>query len=163
MTRAIYPGSFDPVTVGHYDIISRAARMADELILGVGNNKAKNPLFSVDERVKMLEVVSAEFSNVRVEPFSGLLTDFAKEVGANVIIRGLRMMTDFEFELINAQTNRMLDEDIETVFLITDPSYSYISSSGVRELGAFGADIFGFVPEAVYEMIKSRMDEIRGE
>ncbi len=160
MKRAVYPGSFDPVTLGHYDIIKRASAMTDELILGVGTNKAKNPLFSVDERVNMLQVVCKEFANVTVKPFSGLLVDFALSQGADAIIRGLRVMTDFEFELMNAQTNRVLNSSVETIFLITDPAYSYISSTGVRELGAFGADIKNFVPESVYDCIKARFDEI---
>ena len=156
MLKAIYPGSFDPVTLGHLDLIERAAGMVDELVIGVLVNTAKNPLFSTDERVSMLECVTENFPNVSVEAYEGLLVNFAAEKGASVIVRGLRMVTDFEYELQLAQTNRVLNRDVETLFLMTSLKYSYLSSSTVREALAFGADISAFVPPQLKEQIESR-------
>ena len=141
MLRAIYPGSFDPVTNGHLDVIRRASGLVDELIVGVLNNKAKTPLFSVEERVKMLKEVTKELPGVKIVPFEGLLIDFAKEMSAKMVVRGLRAVTDFEYELQMAQTNHKLAEDIETVFLTTSLEYSYLSSTIVKEVAAFGGDI----------------------
>ena len=149
MLRAIYPGSFDPVTLGHMDVIKRSYDIVDELIVGVLNNNAKTSLFSVEERVKMLKEVTKDMKNVKIVPFEGLLVDFAKSMKARVIIRGLRAITDFEYELQMSQTNHALLPDIETIFLTTSIEYSYISSTTVKELAAFGGDVTGFVPEAV--------------
>ena len=157
MLRAIYPGSFDPVTFGHLDIMTRACNIVDELIIGVLRNKAKMPLFSVEERVKMLEEVTCNLPNVRIIPFEGLLVDFAKELDAKVVIRGLRAITDFEYELQMAQTNQKLQSDIETLFLTTSLDYSYLSSTTVKEVAAFGGDISQFVPEAVADRMKYKM------
>ena len=157
MLRAIYPGSFDPVTFGHLDIMTRACNIVDELIIGVLRNKAKMPLFSVEERVKMLEEVTCNLPNVRIIPFEGLLVDFAKELDAKVVIRGLRAITDFEYELQMAQTNQKLQSDIETLFLTTSLDYSYLSSTTVKEVAAFGGDISQFVPEAVADRLKDKM------
>ena len=157
MLRAIYPGSFDPVTFGHLDIMTRAYNIVDELIIGVLRNKAKMPLFSVEERVKMLEEVTCNLPNVRIIPFEGLLVDFAKELDAKVVIRGLRAITDFEYELQMAQTNQKLQSDIETLFLTTSLDYSYLSSTTVKEVAAFGGDISQFVPEAVADRMKDKM------
>lgn len=157
MLKAIYPGSFDPVTRGHYDIICRSCKIVDKLIVGVLNNKAKMPLFSVEERVKMLEEVTCNLPNVRIIPFEGLLVDFAKELDAKVVIRGLRAITDFEYELQMAQTNQKLQSDIETLFLTTSLDYSYLSSTTVKEVAAFGGDISQFVPEAVADRMKDKM------
>ena len=157
MLRAIYPGSFDPVTFGHRDIMTRACNIVDELIIGVLRNKAKMPLFSVEERVKMLEEVTCNLPNVRIIPFEGLLVDFAKELDAKVVIRGLRAITDFEYELQMAQTNQKLQSDIETLFLTTSLDYSYLSSTTVKEVAAFGGDISQFVPEAVADRMKDKM------
>ena len=162
MLRAIYPGSFDPVTNGHLDVIRRASGLVDELIVGVLNNKAKTPLFSVEERVKMLKVVTNELPGVKIVPFEGLLIDFAKEMSAKMVVRGLRAVTDFEYELQMAQTNHKLAEDIETVFLTTSLEYSYLSSTIVKEVAAFGGDISQFVPEHVEEKIKSKITK-KGE
>lgn len=156
MLRGIYPGSFDPVTFGHLDIIRRSAKMVDELIVGVLNNKAKIPLFSVNERVKMLGEITKEISNVKIIPFEGLLVEFAREQGADVIIRGLRAITDFEYELQMAQTNHKLAEEIETVFLNTSLEYSYLSSTTVKEVASFGGDISQFVPTFVIEMMEEK-------
>lgn len=161
MLRAIYPGSFDPVTFGHIDIIARSAQIADELIVGVLNNKAKTPLFSVEERVKMLVEVTKEMPNVKVVPFEGLLIDFAKELDAKVIVRGLRAVTDFEYELQMSQTNHKLNPEIETLFMTTNLQYSYLSSSTVKEIAAFDGDITQFVPELVVEKVTEKMKEKR--
>lgn len=158
---AIYPGSFDPVTLGHLDIIERASKLADKLIVGVLNNKAKTPLFSVEERVKMLEDITKGLSNVEVVPFEGLLIDFAEKYQAGMIIRGLRAVTDFEYELQMAQTNHKLKRNIETVFLITNLEYSYLSSSIVKEVAAFGGDISEFVSPEVKERIEEKISKRR--
>ena len=161
MLRAIYPGSFDPVTYGHLDVIRRSARLVDELIIGVLNNKAKSPLFSVEERVRMLEEVTKDYHNVKVEAFEGLLVDFAKRKKADAVVRGLRAVTDFESELQMAQTNHKLKGSVETIFLTTRLEYSYLSSTIVKEVAAFKGDISQFVPEMVEQRIQEKMDERR--
>jgi pantetheine-phosphate adenylyltransferase len=153
MTRAIYPGSFDPVTMGHLDIIKRASNIVDELIVSVLKNNSKSPLFSVENRVKMLEEVVCDIPNVKVMSFEGLLVDFAKEVDANIIVRGLRAVTDFEYELQMAQTNSVLDHEIDTIFFTTSLKYAYLSSSTVKEAAYYGADISRFVPETVVNKV----------
>ncbi len=157
MLRAVYPGSFDPVTFGHLDIIRRSSALADELIVGVLNNNAKSPLFSVEERVKMLKEATQDMPEVRVVPFEGLLVDFTRRMDAKIVIRGLRAITDFEYELQMSQTNHKLEPEIETVFLTTSLEYSYLSSSTVKEVAAFGGDISQFVPKFVID----RMHEIK--
>lgn len=164
MVRAIYPGSFDPVTNGHIDIIKRSAQVADSLIVGVLNNKSKTPLFSVQERVKMLDDVAKELSkeginNITVMPFDGLLVDFASQVDANVIVRGLRAVTDFEYEFQMAQTNRKLNPQVETLFLTTSEEYSYLSSSIVREVASFSGDITQFVPDFVEKQVLQKLKQ----
>lgn len=152
MKKAVYPGSFDPVTYGHIDIIKRAAEMFDELTVCVLNNKGKTPLFSVEERVKILEEATKDISNVKVDSFSGLLIDYAKNNGVPTIVRGLRAITDFEYELQIAQTNRVLSEGkVDTIFLTTALEYSYLSSSSVKEIASFGGDISRCVPAEVAE------------
>ncbi|MDD6405173.1 MAG: pantetheine-phosphate adenylyltransferase [Clostridiales bacterium] len=158
MSRAIYPGSFDPVTLGHLDIIKRSAEMFDELIVGVLVNTAKSPLFSLEERVNMLENVVSDIPNVRVVGFEGLLVDFARQNDIKVIVRGLRAVTDFEYELQIAQSNRKVAPDIDTVFLTTNIEYSYLSSSIVKEYASFGVDVKDFVPEHVREMLCERYE-----
>lgn len=157
MLRAVYPGSFDPVTYGHLDVIRRSARLVDELIVGVLNNKAKSPLFSVEERVKMLEKVTEEMLNVKIIPFEGLLVDFARKMDAGMVIRGLRAITDFEYELQMAQTNHKMAPEVETAFLTTSLEYSYLSSTTVKEVAAFGGDISQFVPDIVADRITEKM------
>ena len=157
MLRAIYPGSFDPVTYGHMDIIIRSSKIVDELIVGVLCNKAKMPLFSVEERVKMLEEVTKDLKNVRIIPFDGLLVDFASRMEAGLIIRGLRAITDFEYELQMSQTNHKLEPNVETMFLTTSIEYSYLSSTTVKEIAAFGGDLSQFVPEAVAAGLRKKM------
>ena len=145
MKKAIYPGSFDPVTFGHLDIIKRSAEMCDELVVGVLNNRAKNSLFSVDERVSMLKEMTAEYPNVNVDSFDGLLVDYMSKIGASIIIRGLRAVTDFEYELQIAQSNHVQNPQIETVFLTTSLQYSYLSSTIVKEFASYGGDISKFL------------------
>ncbi|MCH5269910.1 MAG: pantetheine-phosphate adenylyltransferase [Lachnospiraceae bacterium] len=154
MKRAIYPGSFDPVTFGHLDIIKRAASVFDELIVSILNNKEKKPLFSWEERVKILEKATEDLPNVKVDSFSGLLIDYAKEKDIHVAIRGLRAITDFEYELQIAQTNRILSkENLDTMFFTTNLEYSYLSSSSVKEIASFGGDISMCVPDFVADMV----------
>ncbi len=154
MKRAIYPGSFDPVTYGHLDVIRRAASVFDELIVSILNNKEKKPLFSLEERVKILEKATADIPNVKVDSFSGLLIDYAAEKNIHVAIRGLRAITDFEYELQIAQTNRVLSkEDLDTMFFTTSLEYSYLSSSSVKEIASFGGDISMCVPDFVADMV----------
>lgn len=162
MLKAIYPGSFDPVTFGHLDIMKRSSKIVDRLIVGVLNNNAKMPLFSVTERVKMLKEVSAGFDNIEIVPFDGLLIDFAKKMEAELIIRGLRAITDFEYELQMSQTNHKLGPDVETMFLTTSIEYSYLSSTTVKEIAAFGGDTSQFVPEAVSRELEKKMRARRG-
>ena len=161
MLRAIYPGGFDPVTNGHLDVIRRSSKMVDELIVGVLNNNAKMPLFSVEERVRMLKEVTKDIPNVRIYPFDGLLIDFAAKMEAGVVIRGLRAITDFEYELQMSQTNHKLNPDVETIFLTTSIEYSYLSSTTVKEIASYGGDITQFVPEAVVGKLEQKMKEKR--
>ena len=161
MTTAVYPGSFDPVTNGHLDVIRRSSKMVDELIVGVLNNNAKMPLFSVEERVRMLEEVTKDIPNVRIYPFDGLLIDFAAKMEAGVVIRGLRAITDFEYELQMSQTNHKLNPDVETIFLTTSIEYSYLSSTTVKEIASYNGDITQFVPEAVVGKLEQKMKEKR--
>ena len=162
MIRAIYPGSFDPVTFGHLDIITRSSKIVDELIIGVLMNKAKTPLFSVEERVKMLKEVTKDLGNVKVVPFDGLLVEFARQQKARLVIRGLRAITDFEYELQMSQTNSILDDNIDTIFFTTSLEYAYLSSSTVREAAFYGADISRFVPESVVNQVYERLKD-KGE
>ncbi|MCI8483980.1 MAG: pantetheine-phosphate adenylyltransferase [Lachnospiraceae bacterium] len=147
MKRAIYPGSFDPVTFGHVDMIERSAKMVDELVVAVLINSAKNPLFSVKERVSMLDEITGHIPNIRITSFDGLLIDYAREVDASIIVRGLRAVTDFEYELQIAQTNRIVNSKVDTVFLTTSLEYAYLSSTIVKEVASYGGDISHFVPE----------------
>lgn len=160
MKRAIYPGSFDPVSLGHLDILKRSSEIVDELIVGVLVNRTKNPLFSVDERVSMLKEVTKDMKNVKVESFEGLLADYAKQKGAHLIVRGLRMVTDFEYELQIAQTNHVLNADIDTIFFTTSLEYSYLSSTTIRETAAFGGDISKFVPPEIVDRIYAKINSL---
>ena len=153
MRKAIYPGSFDPVTFGHQDIIARSSAIFDELIVGVLNNSSKNSLFSVDERVSMLKELTKDMKNVTIDSFDGLLVDYMKESGATIIVRGLRAVTDFEYELQIAQTNHVEYPEVETIFLTTNLKYSYLSSSVVREFAAYGGDITKFVPKQFVDRV----------
>lgn len=154
MKAAIYPGSFDPVTYGHLDVIRRAADIFDELTVSVLNNKLKTPLFSVEERVKILEEATKDLTNVRVESFSGLLIDYAAKKDIHVSVRGLRAITDFEYELQIAQTNKLLSNGkLDTMFLTTSLEYAYLSSSSVKEIASFNGDISQCVPPFVAKLI----------
>lgn len=159
MIRAIYPGSFDPVTLGHLDIIKRSAEKVDELIIGVLNNNTKNPLFTVEERVEMLMELTRDYENVRVEAFSGLSAEFVRKKDANVIIRGLRAISDFDYELQMAQTNRKLYANADTMFLATSLEYAYLSSTTVKEVAYFNGDITGFVPTSIVDRVYNRVWE----
>ena len=153
MKRAIYPGSFDPVTNGHVDIILRSSKIVDKLIVGVLNNSAKKSLISVEERVSMLKELTKDLPNVEVTSFDGLLVDYMREIDASIIVRGLRAVTDFEYELQIAQTNHIENTDIETIFLTTNLQYSYLSSTIVKEFASYGGDISKFVPEQFVDRI----------
>ncbi|MCX4268016.1 MAG: pantetheine-phosphate adenylyltransferase [Lachnospiraceae bacterium] len=161
MNRAVYPGSFDPVTFGHLDIIERSLAITDELIVGVLNNKAKSPLFSVEERVNMLKEVTKHLKHVTIQSFDGLLVDFAAQSQANMIVRGLRAITDFEYELQMSQINHALNSKIETVFLTTRLEFAYLSSSTVKEVAGMGGEICKFVPELVVERLYQKYGVIR--
>ena len=154
MSKAIYPGSFDPMTCGHLDVIRRSADIFDELTICVLNNVNKSALFSVEERVNILKEATKDLPNVKVESFSGLLIDYAKKKDIYVVIRGLRAITDFEYELQIAQTNRKLSGDkLDTMFLTTSLEYAYLSSSTVKEIASFGGDISECVPEFVAKLV----------
>ena len=161
MATAVYPGSFDPVTKGHLDIIERAASLVDELVVAVLKNNAKTPLFSEEERVKMIKDVTGHIPNVRVESFSGLSVEFAKQCGAKFIVRGLRAVTDFEYELQIAQANGVQNPEIETVFLTSSLNYSYLSSTIVKEFASYGGDISKFVPEQFIDRIYAKYNITR--
>lgn len=161
MRIGIYPGSFDPITLGHLDVIIRSAKLVDKLIIGVLNNSSKNPLFTAEERVNMLKEVTKNMPNVEVEAFDGLLVDFADLKKADVIVRGLRAITDFEYELQLAQTNHKINPRIDTVFLTTSVQFSYLSSSVVREIALYGGDITDFVPGEVLDTILKKFKDIK--
>lgn len=160
MKKAIYPGSFDPVTFGHLDIIERSSGIVDELVVGVLNNRAKNSLFSLEERVSMIKEMTKDYPNVTVASFDGLLVDYMNEIGATLIIRGLRAVTDFEYELQIAQSNHVQNSEVETIFLTTNLQYSYLSSTIVKEFASYGGDISKFVPaqfiDKIYEKYNIR-------
>ena len=151
MNKAIYPGSFDPVTLGHLDIIERTSKMFDRVIIGVLNNKSKSPLFSV------LKEVTANLPNVEVQSFEGLLIDFVRKNDARVIVRGLRAITDFEYELQMAQTNRVIAPEVDTIFLTTNLRYSYLSSSIVKEIAEFDGEISAFLHPVVAEKVREKL------
>ncbi|RHG29735.1 pantetheine-phosphate adenylyltransferase [Roseburia intestinalis] len=153
MKKAIYPGSFDPLTLGHLDIIERSARIVDKLVVGVLNNSAKNSLFSLDERVSMIKEMTDSMPNVTVTSFNGLLVDYMREIDATIIVRGLRAVTDFEYELQIAQTNHVENPEVETIFLTTSLQYSYLSSTIVKEFASYGGDLSKFVPARFIDRI----------
>ncbi len=154
---AIYPGSFDPVTNGHLDIIKRAARIFDRVIVAVADNTSKQALFSIDERVDMLKAVTKQFKNVSVETFDTLVIQYARKKKINVLIRGLRMTSDFDYEFQIALTNRRLAQDIETVFLMPSEHVSFVSSSLLKEVASLGANISSFMPQVVVRKLKERL------
>jgi pantetheine-phosphate adenylyltransferase len=149
----VYPGSFDPVTNGHMDIIQRAAKLCDKLVVAVLINSSKNPVFTLDERVELLKCAVKGIDNVEIESFSGLLIDFMKKKNSKVIIKGLRAVSDFEYELQMALLNKKLDSDIETLFMMTNINYSFLSSSSVRELARNNGNIDGLVPDCIKDRV----------
>jgi pantetheine-phosphate adenylyltransferase len=153
---AICPGSFDPITNGHLDIISRSSRIFDKLYVVVLNNESKNPLFSVDERLELIKAVTTQYPNVEVDVYSGLLVDYARKVGAIANIRGLRAVSDFEYEMQITSMNRLLNHDLETFFIMTRNQYSFLSSSIVKEVAKYGADISALVPGVVERALKEK-------
>ncbi len=153
---AVCPGSFDPITFGHLDIISRGAKVFDQIYVVVLNNSSKNPLFSVEERMELIREVTKDIPNVIVDSFQGLLIDYAKNVKANAIIRGLRAVSDFEYEMQITSMNRVLDEDIETFFIMTNNQYSFLSSSIVKEVSKYGGNISELVPAFVEKALKEK-------
>ena len=156
-TKVICPGSFDPVTIGHIDIISRASKMFDHVIVAVLNNLVKNPSFTTDERIALLKEATKDFDNVEIVGFVGLLADYAKERGVNVIVKGLRAVSDFEYEFQQALTNKKLNPELETVFLTSNAEYMYLSSSMVKQVASLGGDISSFVPKCVHDIIIERL------
>jgi len=160
--RAVCPGSFDPVTHGHLDVIGRAARLFDEVVVAVGVNPSKNRLFTADERLAMLRRACADWDNVRVAGFTGLLTDFCAAEGVHAIVKGLRAVSDFDYELQMAQMNASLT-DVETVFMPTSPEWSFLASSLVKEVARFGGDVAGLVPGFVHDALTSRFADDRDD
>ena len=155
--RAIYPGTFDPVTYGHIDLIKRALTIADEVIVAVAHNPGKGPLFGLEERVALLERACRGVRGVVVEPFDSLVVEYAKRKRAGVVIRGLRMLSDFEYEFHRALTNRKLSRAVETIFLMPNESYAYLSARLIKEAGALGADLSAFVPPFVERALKTKL------
>ena len=159
MRIAVYPGSFDPVTYGHIDIIRRASTMVDKLIIGVLNNSTKTPLFSAEERVNMISEVCQDLPNVEIKYFEGLLVDFVKEVGATIVVRGLRAVTDFESEMQIAQTNHSIEPEIDTMFFTTSLEYAFLSSTIAKEVAFYGSDVSKLVPEVVQKAFREKYDQ----
>lgn len=156
---AVVPGSFDPITNGHIDIITRGATVFGEVYVVVLNNSSKNPLFSVEERVELIKRVTSHIPNVRVDTFSGLLMEYAQNIGASAIIRGLRAVSDFEYEMQITSMNRVLNDEIETFFIMTKNQYSFLSSSIVKEVAKYGGNISELVPEEVEEALKMKFEK----
>ncbi len=162
MTKALYPGTFDPITNGHLDLVHRALRLFDEVIVAVGTAREKDPMFTVAERVEMIRAATSELEGVTVESFSGLLVDEVRRYGATSILRGLRAVSDFEYEFQMALMNRHLAPDVETVFLMPNKNYSYLDSTVVKEVALLGGDASGFVPQVVLERLLERRRALRG-
>ena len=156
MKRALTPGTFDPITSGHLDVIARASQLVDEVVVAVADSQKKGPLFTLEERVELVRQATAHLLNVRVEPFKGLLVDFAKELDATVVVKGLRAITDFEYEFQMTAMNYQLSPQLETLFIMSPPQYMFLSSSIVREISKMGGDIQQFVPPCVYEALKKK-------
>ena len=157
MKRAVYPGTFDPVTYGHLDVITRGSKIFDELIVAVGHNPFKKPIFTVEERMDMLSKNTSEIQNTRIDCFEGMLTDYMEEMQTNIILRGIRTVSDFEYEFQRALTNRVLKTDIETVFIMTSQEYSFLNSSLIKEAVSLGGDISKFVPSDVEKLLTQKL------
>jgi pantetheine-phosphate adenylyltransferase len=158
MRRAIYPGSFDPVTNGHLDIIGRALKLFDEVVVAVAHNEEKQPLFSLEERLNLLHETAGKIHNVRIAEFNGLLVEFARAKDAGAVIRGLRAISDFEFEFQMALMNRKLEAAVETIFLMPKEEYTYLSSRIVKEIARLGGDVSSFVPTCVAKALSMKFD-----
>ena len=159
MRIAVCPGSFDPVTYGHLDIFERTSKLFDSLIVAVFHNPNKRPMFTMQERVDMLRAATTHIPNIRVDGFSGLLTDYVRQQNTTIIVRGLRALSDFEYEFQRALLIKKIDADMETVFMMTSNEYSFVSSSGIKELAKFGGNIEGLVPKAVLDLVIKRLRE----
>ena len=157
MRRVVCPGSFDPITNGHLDIIERASSLFDEVVIAVLVNQTKSSLFTVDERIEMIKEVTAKYKNVRVDSWSGLLVDFCKANQSSIIVKGLRAVSDFDYELQMSQVNLQL-QGVETLFMATAPSHSFLSSSLVKEIASHGGDVSAYMPAAIVSKLKSRVD-----
>ena len=157
MKKAVYPGTFDPVTYGHLDVIKRGSKIFDELIVSVGHNPFKTPIFTVEERKEMLSKNTRKIQNVRVDCFEGMLTGYMEEMQTNIILRGIRTVSDFEYEFQRALTNRVLKTDIETVFIMTSQEYSFLNSSLIKEAVSLGGDISKFVPSDVEKLLSQKL------
>ena len=163
MKRAVYPGTFDPVTYGHIDIIKRSSKMFDEVIVAVLVNSEKTPLFSEEERVQMMKEVTKDIENVKVVTFKGLTIDFVKQCDANFLVRGLRAVTDFDYELQMSHTNRSLAPDVDTIFLTTTLKYSYVSSTTTKDIASYGGDVSNFVPPVIEKILKEKLNSIKNK
>ena len=161
-SRAVYPGTFDPVTYGHIDLIKRARKIFDEVIVAVAHNPDKAPLFSVEERVRLLRQATRSMPGVVVDHFDSLVVDYARRKGTRVVLRGLRMVSDFEYEFQMALTNRKLSDAVETIFMMPSESYAYISARLIKEAGALGADLSAFVPSFVAQALRRKLPGVRG-
>ncbi len=164
-SKCLVPGTYDPITNGHVDIIGRASELFDEVVVAVVNQSVRksNAIFGIEERMGFIERATAHFGNVRAEPFDVLIVDFAKTVGARAIVKGLRAISDFEYEFEMHQLNRLQAPDVDTLYLMANPQYSFLSSSGVKELATFGGDISPLVPDGVAPLLKERLERRRTE
>ncbi|MFQ5964979.1 MAG: pantetheine-phosphate adenylyltransferase [Candidatus Scalinduaceae bacterium] len=156
MRKAVYPGTFDPVTYGHLDLIKRGSKIFDELIVAVGHNPLKKPIFTIEERMGMISRCVREITNVKVDCFEGMLVDYMKNIQINVILRGIRTVSDFEYEFQRALTNRVLKNDVETVFVMTSQEYSFLNSSLIKEAVCLGGDVSVFVPSEVEKLLRQK-------
>ena len=163
MKIAVYPGSFDPITLGHLDVIQRGAKVFDKVIVGVLVNVNKNGLFNIEERVELIKRATKDIPNVEVISFNGLLIDFIKQCNATVILKGLRALSDFEYEFQMALMNSQLDPNIETLFMMTSSEYSYLSSSSVKQVAKFGGNISGLVPDEIITEVYNKIRDLGGE
>jgi pantetheine-phosphate adenylyltransferase len=160
MRTALYPGTFDPITLGHLDVLTRASRIFDRVIIAVARNEAKEPTLSYDKRAQLIQENLLETSNIEIQRFDGLVIDFAKEMGAIALIRGVRAVSDFEYEMQMAQMNRNLDDSIETLFLMPNEAYTFISSRLIKQVAAYGGDISKFVPPNVFEALRETFPKL---
>ena len=160
MRIALYPGTFDPITLGHLDVLHRASLIFDKVIIGVAPNTSKDPTLALDQRIRLIEENLKDLPNIEIQSFDGLVVEFAKEVGAVALIRGLRAVSDFEYELQMAQMNRNLDESIETLFLMPNEAYTFVSSTLIKQVAVYGGDISKFVPKNVFEALKEHFPKL---